>query len=65
MDGANKAWDEFNAANPDATQSDLTDRWFEAIDKYSDGKDQQDMTGRQWAQVMAELSGGDPDDLPF
>ncbi len=65
MDGANKAWDEFNAENPGATQADLTERWFAAIDKYSDGKDQADMTGRQWAQVAAELSGVDPENLPF
>ena len=65
IEGANKAWDEFAADNSNATQADLEERWFAAIDNHSDGKDQADMTGRQWAEVVAELKGVDPDDLPF
>ena len=63
--GANKAWDEFAADNPNATQAELEERWFAAVDNHSDGKDQADMTGRRWAEVVAELKGVDPDDLPF
>ena len=66
--GSNAGWDAFSEANKNAKQSDLEERWFEAIDKHSDGKDQQDMTGEQWANVAAELLGDlatDPDNLPF
>ena len=76
-DGANAVWDAFADANKGAKQADLEERWFATIDKHSDGKDQADMTGAQWAQVAQELLGGmpaaeggdlasDPDDnLPF
>ena len=62
MDGANKAWDEFESANPDMPKGELEERWFAAIDRHSDGKDQQDMTGEQWALVAADLADGD---MPF
>ena len=67
-DGMNAVWDAFSEANKDMKQSDLEERWFAAIDKHSDGKDQLDMTGEQWANVAAELLGDlatDPDNLPF
>ena len=69
-DGMNAVWGEFEAANPNAKQAELEERWFAAIDKHSDGKDQQDMTGEQWGKVAAELLGDnalatDPDDIPF
>ena len=62
MDGANKAWDEFSTANESMPQAELQERWFAAIDRHSDGKDQQDMTGEQWALVAADLADGD---MPF
>lgn len=69
-DGMNAVWDEFEAANPNAKRAELEERWFAAIDKHSDGKDQQNMTGEQWGKVAAELLGDnalaiDPDDVPF
>lgn len=67
-DGANAVWDAFGAANKGAKQADLEERWFEAIDKHSDGKDQAEMSGEQWAAVAAELMGGATDDddrMPF
>ena len=49
--------------------ADREEKWFEAVDKHSDGRDQKDMTGDQWAKVAQELMPGDlgidPDDLPF
>ena len=68
VDGANAVWDAFADANKDVKQAELEERWFEAIDKHSDGKDQADMTGDQWAKVAAELladPNADPDNLPF
>ena len=68
VDGANAVWDAFSDANKGAKNADLEERWFAAIDKYSDGKDQADMTGEQWAKVAAELladENADPDNLPF
>jgi len=62
MDGANKVWDEFSTANESMPQAELQERWFAAIDRHSDGKDQQDMTGEQWALVAADLADGD---MPF
>lgn len=62
MDGANKVWDEFSLANESMPQAELQERWFAAIDRHSDGKDQQDMTGEQWALVAADLADGD---MPF
>jgi hypothetical protein len=62
MDGANKAWDEFSTANESMPQAELQERWFAAIDRHSDGKDQQCMTGEQWALVAADLADGD---MPF
>ena len=59
MDGANKVWDEFSTANESMPQAELQERWFAAIDRHSDGKDQQDMTGEQWALVAADLADGD------
>lgn len=68
MDGANAVWDAFGEANKGVKRADLEERWFAAIDKHSDGKDQADMTGDQWAAVAAELMGdapADADDMPF
>ena len=62
VDGANAVWDAFEGANKDVKQAELEERWFEAIDRHSDGKDQADMTGDQWAKVAAELRDGE---LPF
>ncbi|MBR6734206.1 MAG: hypothetical protein IKL96_07385 [Kiritimatiellae bacterium] len=56
--GANAVWDAFSDANKGVPNRDLEERWFAAIDKHSDGKDQADMTGEQWAAVAAELLGG-------
>ena len=66
-DGANAVWDAFGEANKGVKQADLEERWFAAIDKHSDGKDQADMTGDQWAAVAAEVMGGaaaDAGDMP-
>lgn len=67
--GMNAVWDAFAAANKGVKTSDLEERWFAAIDKHSDGCDQADMTGEQWAKVANELLGGDlaedPDNIPY
>ena len=66
-DGANAVWDAFGEANKGVKQADLEEQWFSAIDKHSNGKDQADMSGEQWAAVAAELLGEAADDgsLPF
>ena len=67
--GANAVWDAFEQQTQQTLKaSEREEKWFAAIDKHSDGKDQQDMTGEQWAKVAQELFGDlgiDPDDLPF
>ena len=54
---------------PGMKTADREEKWFEAVDRHSDGRDQQDMTGDQWAKVAQELMPGDlgidTDDLPF
>ena len=66
--GANAVWDAFENNTPAMSKADREEKWFAAINKHSDGKDQKDMTGDQWAKVAQELFGDlgiDPDDLPF
>ena len=70
VNGANAVWAAFGAKpRPGMKTADREEKWFEAVDRHSDGRDQQDMTGDQWAKVAQELMPGDlgidTDDLPF
>ena len=71
IDGANAAWDAVNAAHPEMAQKDIEDKWFATIDGICPGKDQADITGAEWAQIVEHFGEGaenplatDPDDAP-
>ena len=72
IDGANAAWDAVGAAHPNMAQKEIEDKWFATIDSICPGKDQADISGAEWAQIVEHFGeaaenplAADPEDVPF
>lgn len=56
QDGMNAVWEKYTDQLPEGTKdAERDEKWFAAVDKFSGGKDQCDMTGEEWGKVAAEL----------
>jgi len=55
LDGQSKVWADFCNEHNGEDESELSERWFNALDKVAAGKDQADLTGDEWKAVADEL----------